>query len=159
MEIAATERSRNGFTLIEMLAVMAIMMIMMTMLMVNFMDWGKGASMRSAVLNVKSHLVTTRQWAITHRAHTSFTYGNTTNPATGALIGYFVMTNAIDRLIGTTNFLPKGVTNLTSGEIVFGLDGSCMHMGTANTIITLCKENLTNQLSVYPLTGMTKMME
>jgi prepilin-type N-terminal cleavage/methylation domain-containing protein len=156
MEVVLTKRSHNGFTLIEMLAVMAIMMVMMAMMMVSFTDWGRGASMRSAVLSVKSHLVTTRQWAITHRVRTTFTYGNVTN--TGALTGYYVVTNGVDGLIGSTNYLPKGVTNLTSGRITFTLDGSCAG-GTANTIITLVKNNLTNQVSVYPLTGMVKLVE
>lgn len=119
-------RTRQGFTLIEILMVLAIMMLMMGMAMFAFVDWGRGAKMRAAALNFRAAFNQARQHAITYRVRTHLIYGNTPPPGRG----FYYLSNAADGVMGTTNYTADGVvfTNLdgvTSLNLEFKLDGSC----------------------------------
>lgn len=153
---------KRGFTLLEMLTVMAIMMIMMTMAMVTFQSFGKGTAMRSGLLNVKTGLMGARQWAVTHRVRTSFTYGNASGLPKR---GYYLITNSVQKTIGETNYLPAGVvfTNLPFDgasvvSIMFKLDGTVDAAGTQMNI-GVSNEASTVNMVVYPLTGKAKVLE
>ena len=137
------DRAVSAFTLIELLAVMAIMSIIMGIAMVAFKDWGRGAAIRSAVLELRSHVSGARQYAITHRKRTTLEYGNVKDPVINADRGYCLTTiksNATDTVgivVGDTNFMPQGVvfewgsyTPVVAGDtrflrIRFKSDGSC----------------------------------
>lgn len=62
--------TRRGFTLVELLVVIAIMGIMLGLLLPAFTGLGRGANMRSAVMQLRSTMALARQWAITHREKT-----------------------------------------------------------------------------------------
>lgn len=148
-----------GFTLIEMLAVMAIMLILMTIAMVNFFEFGKRAAMRGAILDVKSSLVSARQWAITHRDRTTFCYGNIDGPPAR---GYILTTDSEGQYLGNTNYLPAGIvfTNSATNTIIFKLDGSCAGSVNVRRIAMFATNTLnavTNYIEVYPLTGRAKL--
>jgi prepilin-type N-terminal cleavage/methylation domain-containing protein len=152
--------SRRAFTLIEMLTVMAIMMIMMAFAMVNFLQWGRGAAMRGATLNVKSSITCTRQWAVTHRTRTDFVYGNCPSPSGVGQSGYYFVSNGVDGMVGSTNFLPKqilfAITNAAIMTNSFLMDGT-MKSGT-NVFIGICNNNRTNVLQVFQFTGRAKQL-
>jgi prepilin-type N-terminal cleavage/methylation domain-containing protein len=127
-------RSRRGFTLIEILVVLAIMMIMMGMAMFAFVDWGRGARLRTAVMNFRTAFGHTRQHTVTYRTRTTLWYGNAIPPGapggTPPNRGWYAISNATEGLMGTTNYLPEGVvfsnqTGITSWALKFRLDGSC----------------------------------
>jgi len=131
---------------------MAIMVVLMAIAMVSFLQWGRGTAMRSAIIVVKSNLVSARQWAITHRVPTHFICGNTNGVM--AQNGFFVVTtnNASSGVIGTINYLQSRVQFSTTNDICFMLDGSCT--GTTSLVtIGLTGQALTNSITVYALTG------
>ncbi len=155
-ETATGIAGRRGFTLIEMLAVMAIMAILMAIAVAAYVDWGRGAAMRGAVLNVQCALINARQWTITYNARTTFTYGNTISPASGSQQGYYTLTNSVQGIIGSTNCLPEGVIfdGTVPDSVTFKLDGSCGGIGTKKIVLKENRANgLTNIISVYMLTG------
>ena len=150
---------KSGFTLVELMAVMVIMAIMMTIAITAWIDIGRGAAMRGAVLDVRSGIEATRQYAVTRRVHTTFTYFNTGNPQRGTFVA---MTNGV--LVGTTNYLENGIvfTNPATDTLVFKFDGRCN--GLAPRSITLVERDrnvnaFTNVLSVFPLTGRCKVLD
>ena len=96
---------KRGFTLLELITVMAIMMILMGMAMLAFVDWGRGAAMRSALMSVRTALSQARQHAVTYRVPTCILCTNSASP----LRGYYLVTNRTDGIIGTTNYLPEGI--------------------------------------------------
>jgi prepilin-type N-terminal cleavage/methylation domain-containing protein len=148
---------RRAFTLIEMLTVMAIMMVMMAFAMVNFLQWGRGAAIRGAVMNVKSSLVCARQWAITHRTKTDFVYGNCASPS-GGWNGYYLLSNVVDGVVGSTNYLPKQVV-FTNADVVtnrFLMDGTIE--GGADKFIGIRNNTTTNVLQVFQFTGRAKLL-
>jgi prepilin-type N-terminal cleavage/methylation domain-containing protein len=125
---------RKGFTLIEILVVLAIMMIMMGMAMFAFVDWGRGAKLRTAVTNFRTAFTHTRQHTVTHRRRTALLYGNAappgSPPGTPPNRGWYAIANPVDGLMGVTNYLPEGIiiTNepgIDSWALRFKLDGSC----------------------------------
>jgi len=164
-------RMRNGFTMIELLAVMAIMGIMMGITVVAFMNFGRHAAMKGAVLNVRTSLSLARQYAITHRVKTKFEFGNTNNPM-NVRTGWYSIT-ATNTVVDPTNFLTEGVA-FTDGTndlpigarpwIEFKLDGSCsgdVAPPTTNLFITeghASGISLTSTTRVYKLTGRVKTM-
>lgn len=130
----------SGFTLIEILMVLAIMMLLMGMAMFAFVDFGREAKMRTATLNFRSAFNGARQNAITHRQRTYLVYGNVPGmgspPGSPPQRGYYYLTNAVDGVMGTTNYLTDGVVFTNSpdyGTPLFGpwsvgfkLDGSAI---------------------------------
>jgi type II secretory pathway pseudopilin PulG len=129
------ECRRGGFTLIEILVVLAIMMMMMAMAMFAFVDFGRGAKMRAGALSFRSAFNGARQHAITHRTRTYLFYGNTPSP----MRGYYVVSNAANGVMGSTNFMPVGVvfSNQTeSWAFQFKLDGSCPYDSDDNPATT-----------------------
>jgi prepilin-type N-terminal cleavage/methylation domain-containing protein len=124
-------RGRAAFTLLEMLTVIAIMGLIMSIAVVAFVDIGRGAAMRSSVLNVRSGLSSARQYAITHRVRTLFEYGNASEG--GMTNGYYVIANSVSGVIGVTNFVARGICFADSTNVEFALDGSCTGAGWANT--------------------------
>jgi prepilin-type N-terminal cleavage/methylation domain-containing protein len=147
-----------GFTLIELMAVMVIMAIMMTLAVVAWIDIGRGAAMRSAVLDVQSGLEASRQYAVTRRVHTTFSYFNTGNPERGT---FTARTNGV--LVGMTNYLENGVvfTNPSSGTLVYKFDGRCSGIEPRNITIVerdRGENSFTNVLTVFPLTGRCKVL-
>jgi prepilin-type N-terminal cleavage/methylation domain-containing protein len=160
--------ARSGFTLIEMLAVIAIMGLMMAVTVGGFLHWGRNSAMRGAVMNVRAGLGMARQYAITHRAVTAFSFGNSRGEM-DVDTGWYTIT-ATNALIGTTNFLPKGIaftndpsqnTMFDGGQISFNFDGSCVGQAvSATTNIVIMNRhvglNLTATTVVYKLTGRFK---
>lgn len=140
-----------------MLVVLAIMMLMMTMGMVAFMDWGKSTAMKGAMLDIKSAITSTRQWAITKRMKTSFLYTNFTDAVSER--GSYMIKDSNGDMVGNVGYLPKGVKfDMTGGEeacIEFKSDGSGTWGDTARHVIIMNK-GFTNEMTVYPLTGRSK---
>jgi prepilin-type N-terminal cleavage/methylation domain-containing protein len=153
--------SRRAFTLIEMLTVMAIMMVMMAFAIINFLQWGRGAAMRGAVLNIKSSLVVTRQWAVTHRARTDFVYGNCASPS-GGQSGYYMVSNSVDGVVGSWNYLPKQITFVITNTANTAVTNSFLMDGTiaggADLLIGICSTTRTNLLQVFQFTGRAKQL-
>jgi len=155
------KNKQHGFTLIELLAVMAIMMILLAMTMGSFVDWGRGASMRTSLLNANSAVSFARQSAVTRREITSFVYANSNMMPT---TGYYFVTNNLG-LLSATNFLERGVVFSSvpigvESNVRFRLDGSCYQMGVAPVWISLAEIGrsvaqgaLTGAIKVLPLTG------
>lgn len=155
-----------GFTLIELLAVMAIMMLLLAMTMGSFIDWGRGASMRSSLLNANSAISFARQSAVTRREITSFVYANSNMVPT---TGYYYVTNSLG-LLSATNFLERGVIfEMPLGvesNVRFKLDGSCYNMGVSPAYVRLSEIGrsvaqgaLTGAIKVLPLTGHSSIVQ
>ena len=156
--------SKQSFTLIELLVVMGLMLSMMALAMVAFVDWGRGTGMRTSVRNMKSTLVLARQWAITHRAPTTFAYSNTVSPPQ---LGWYTTTIMVSNqtvMIGNTNYLTKGVVFESAADqrIKFNIDGTCdKTVGTwtgwkskiALQEINQGSRALSSTTTVYQLTG------
>jgi type II secretory pathway pseudopilin PulG len=110
--------------------VLAIMGIMMLVTVVAFTDLGREAGMRAAVLNARSSLSMARQYAITHRAATTFEYGKTYT-AWNTVRGYYLVYTSVvytsEGVVGDTNYLAEGIwfTNDRPERIQFRFDGSC----------------------------------
>jgi len=160
--------ARSGFTLIEMLAVIAIMGLMMAVAVGGFLHWGRNSAMRGAVMNVRAGLGMARQYAITHRVVTDFSFGNSKSEM-DVNTGWYTIA-ATNALIGTTNFLPKGIaftndpsepTMFDGGQLSFNFDGSCVGEAVpATTNIVIANShvglNITATTVVYKLTGRFK---
>jgi len=126
---------RRGFTLIEILAVLAIMMLMMTIAMFGFLDFGRGARLRAGLLEFRSILAHARQDAVTYRRRTTVYYGSIpppgAPPGTPANRGYYYVSNAVEGVVGVTNFFKEGllltndVASVRIQAFQFKLDGSC----------------------------------
>jgi prepilin-type N-terminal cleavage/methylation domain-containing protein len=116
---------RSGFTLIEILAVLAIMLLVMGLSLFAFMDFGRGARIKGAVLEFRAALSQARQDAVTFRRRTTLSYGSRNSR------GYYVISNAVDGVVGVTNYFKEGLwlTNQLPSIRVrafqFKLDGSC----------------------------------
>ncbi len=105
---------RSGFTLIELLAVMAIMGVMMGLSIAAFTSLGKGSGIRSSTMMFKSGASMARQNAITKRARTTITYGNM-----GAIPrGFYIVSNAVEGVVGYTNWLADGIVFYERGEVI-----------------------------------------
>ncbi|MGD9873071.1 MAG: Tfp pilus assembly protein FimT/FimU [Kiritimatiellia bacterium] len=63
-------RTKDGFTLMELLVVVAIMAVIMGITIPAFTTMGKGSGMRGAISQLRSTISLSRQWAVTHRAKT-----------------------------------------------------------------------------------------
>ena len=151
-------KKRQGFTLLEILAVLTIMMIMMGMAMFAFVEWGRGGALRSATNNVKAGIARARTHTITFREPSWIVC---TNTSTGILRGYYFVANAADGLLGVTNFLPEGLafTTDTDSPLTFKLDGS-LEGGAATKYVEIYEPfrpagGVINRIRVYPLTGRT----
>jgi len=128
-------RRRGGFTLIELLVVVLLMMIMMGTAMFAFLDLGRGAKMRAAVLDFRTAFLQARQHSITYRVPVFLIYGNVRLPGAPTTEpfnrGYYVVkTNLLSEPIGMTNYLAEGVLvsnvpPVTSWVFRFRSDGSC----------------------------------
>lgn len=122
-----------------MLVVVLLMMIMMGMAVFAFVDLGRGAKLRAAVLEFRGAIAHARQYAITYRVPTFLRYGNVappgTPPGTPPNRGYYVVsTGTVSAVIGITNFLHEGllvsnVPPVTSWVFRFKPDGSCVSDG------------------------------
>jgi prepilin-type N-terminal cleavage/methylation domain-containing protein len=175
---SAARDLRQGFTLIEILMVLAIMMLLMGMALFAFVDLGRGSKMRASTLVFRSAFNQTRQHTVTHRVRTYMVYGNV--PAPLAAPGsppqrsYYYLSNAVDGVMGTTNFFAEGVVLSNSpayGTPVFGpwsigfrLDGSAIDVastadwtGDQRTIVLYEAGRAANFISstvqVFRLTG------
>jgi prepilin-type N-terminal cleavage/methylation domain-containing protein len=104
---------KRGVTLIELLMVMAIMGILLGMSLPMFMDMGRESAMRVARRNVRASLGHARQYAVTHRQRVTWVCG--TN-------WYAIRDNAGEPL-SNTNWLPAGVSIVTTAAVEFALDG------------------------------------
>lgn len=106
--------NRSGFTLIELLAVMAIMGLMMGLSIAAFTSLGKGSGIRSSTMMFKSGASLARQNAITKRARTTIIYGNM-----GVVPrGYYLVSNAVEGILGYTNWLSDGIVFYEGSEEV-----------------------------------------
>lgn len=63
-------RTVCGFTLTELMVVVGIMAIIIAITLPAFRGIGRGAGMRSAIVELKTTLSLARQWGITHRKKT-----------------------------------------------------------------------------------------
>ncbi|MBM4156447.1 MAG: prepilin-type N-terminal cleavage/methylation domain-containing protein [Lentisphaerae bacterium] len=70
ISVPAPRRRRRAFTLVELLVVVGIMGLLLGVTVTAFDSIGKGAKMRSALMQIKSSLSLARQYAITDRRAT-----------------------------------------------------------------------------------------
>jgi prepilin-type N-terminal cleavage/methylation domain-containing protein len=70
MTTSSPATRQRGFTLVELLVVIGIMGVLLGLIMPAFTGLGRGANMRSAVMQLRSTIALARQWAITHREKT-----------------------------------------------------------------------------------------
>ena len=151
-------QDRRAFTLIEMLTVLAIIAFIMGLSIGAFRDFGRGAGMRGSMLHAKSGFNMARQYAITHRIHTTIHYAN----LDGEAQGYYYIMIPTNRLVGTTNYLSSGVAFSTgsgfeTNPVTFNFDGSCRDDATSITIGLeewgMSTNGLTGTLRLNTLTG------
>ena len=64
----------RGFSLLELLVVMVIAATISAIAIPGFISMGQGTALRGATASVKGTLSLARQWAITHRTDTYFSY-------------------------------------------------------------------------------------
>ncbi len=126
---------RAAFTLIELLVVMVIATIIMAVSLPSFISMGRGASMRTAVNNIRSAAALSRQWAITHREQITFVVSPTgmvytTNSvivlATNDHACFYAVTTAdTNSMVQSITDLPLDVTfdSPTPQYFVFKTDG------------------------------------
>lgn len=155
---------KSGFTLIELLTVVTIMAVMMGIAVAAWIDWSRGAAMRSSMLDAQASLALARQWAITHRVRTYYVYGNTNSSSIDR--GYYaICTNNADKTalipVGNTSMLAENVvyTNTpgkTLPTVAFKLDGTCSG-GATDMSFDLTELNratpLRTRIKIAPLTG------
>ena len=150
---------------------MAIMAVMLSITIVGFNALGRGSGLRAAVTRTRTSMSHARQYAITHRARTRFSYGNTDEPR-----GYFYSWETESgTMLEETNYLPAGFVYMTEGLAVnfedtveFKLDGSCnKNAGSGFGVTDKIREFYitedganaqTNAVLVYELTGRIKIL-
>ncbi len=107
---------RKGFTLIELLVVIAIMGLLIGLTLPAFQSMGRGASMRSAVSQVRSAISLARQHAIVNRANTYVVFphdnpllygGSNASNVTMAFRAFNVYSEK-DGYLRNWSYLPKG---------------------------------------------------
>lgn len=114
MTISRHRSKQRGFTLVELLVVIAIMAILFGMLMPVFSGMGRGQSMQSAVVQLRSTVALARQWAITHREKTYVIFPddamkyNPPSRVTMALRSYAVWAEK-SGYISEWRYLPQGI--------------------------------------------------
>ena len=113
--MSARRSTRQGFTLIELLVVIAIMGLIVGLTLPAFQSLGRGASMRSAVSQVRSAITLARQHAIVNRAYTYvvFPHDNTalysSNPSNVTMaFRAFNVYSEKDGYLRNWSYLPKG---------------------------------------------------
>lgn len=171
--MAAITSSKRGFTLIELMTVITIMAVMMGVAVAAWLDWSRGAGMRSSLLDVQSSLALTRQWAITHRVRTQYVYGNVvtsgvdrgfyticTNNSEGVSVPVGNVSLLADNIV-FTNYVKENGDIEDRPDIVFKLDGtSASSEGSEELKFELVElyraTPLRARITVYPLTGRTK---
>ncbi len=105
----------RGFTLIELMAVMAIMAILLSISLAAFRSMGSGSGIRASGINFKGAVSQARQYAITKRKRTTLHYDNFQGLTPR---GYYVISNTVDGIMGTTNWLSEGIVFVDDGDTI-----------------------------------------
>ena len=162
----------RAYTLIELLSVLAIFIILLSIAVASSVHWGRAARMRGSVQKAKASLEQARQWAVTHGVPTDFVFTNSVfrdDVNTNIIRGCYAITNFTQGLIGTTNYLAKGIvwSNCpewpeSAGVIRFLADGSLD--AATNRQLVLFEPNkganaLMTTLTIYRVTGRAKVEE
>lgn len=160
---------RAAFTLIELLVVMVIATIIMAVSLPSFISMGRGASMRTAVNNIRSAAALSRQWAITHREQITFVVSPTgmvytTNSvivlATNDHACFYAVTTAdTNSMVQSITDLPLDVTFDSPSPqpqyFVFKTDGGLNVGATTEKIVLMDKatRSIKKTISINGLTG------
>jgi len=121
---------RRAFTLAELLAVIAIMAIMIAVSVPALSGLARGASLRSATVQLRSALSLARQYAITHHQTVYVLFPTQNNdPIVGGdatrTRGYrayaiCTVSNNIPTYLSEWQFLPTGVIIMTNSDVYGG---------------------------------------
>ncbi|MBN1676462.1 MAG: prepilin-type N-terminal cleavage/methylation domain-containing protein [Kiritimatiellae bacterium] len=164
-------KTRQGFTLMELLIVMGLMVLLMGLAITTFTH-GRAEAMRGAVINVRSALVFARQQAITQRTPTTLIVGHEEIGRSQIMRSFYAVTNGADGLVMTTNYLPDGIvfTNLatSAGRTVYSaltfrpdgsVDGDAMGHQFGMTEEYGSAQSVAFDFKVLSLTGIVKVQE
>ena len=144
-------KKRNGFTLVELLAVMGIMVLLMGISTMGFIGIRRGAELRGGTRTIRSSLMLARQLAVTKRQTVTVFF------STNSMIVSSVALNTTNR---TTYFSPGiSITPPGNNPLQFLPSGGLAVAGSfTDQIVITDKLNTASKktITVWLLTGATK---
>lgn len=122
---------KSGFTLVELLVAVAIVAIVFTLALPAFQGMGRGASMRTAVSQVRAVISLARQHAIVNRTTTYVVFPQQTSDVQGqndrrrselVLRSFNIYSEKDGEYLKDWSTLPKGVLFVEGVFDVYGID-------------------------------------
>lgn len=131
MSVKTNGVRRSGFTLVELLVAVAIVVIVFTLALPAFQGIGRGASMRTAVSQVRAAISLARQHAIVNRTRTYIVFPQQTSEVQGQnnrqrseliLRSFNIFSEKESDYLKAWTTLPKGVLFVEGVYDVYDID-------------------------------------